>query len=87
MTNKKQFISGKTMTFKSTIMYKELFVPILCLLVCDCKCEISRTMVVEMARLLCTGQDICSANMSQTDTFQDTSSCCSGTLLVLFHDM
>ncbi|XP_060565326.1 uncharacterized protein LOC132724473 [Ruditapes philippinarum] len=65
------------MTFKSTIMFKELFVPILCLLVCDCKCEITRTKVVEMARLLCTGQDICSANMSQTDTFQDTSSCCS----------
>jgi hypothetical protein len=68
---------------KMTIVYKKAFVLILCLLVFDCKSDISRTKVVEMARLLCTGQDICSVNNSQTDTFQSTSVCCSGTYFVL----
>jgi hypothetical protein len=68
---------------KVTVVYKKAFVLILCLLVFDCKSDISRSKVVEMARLLCTGQDICSVNNSLTDTFQNASVCCSGTYLVL----
>jgi hypothetical protein len=69
---------------KMTLAYKKAFLLILCLLVFDCKSDISRTKVVKMARLLCTGQDICSVNNSQTDTFENASVCCSGMYFVFF---